>query len=167
MLSLFSCYIVLRVTVLQMKCWFSCESTQQGSIRKFLGLIQAGSYVIVICNCKSMSLQSRRWIDEIRGYHGVTWMREASRDRTRWKNDEEAFLLQWSEIGYRQIKSLDRSLQCKSTTRVNRILFWPQVHTCIYLYIQLWNYKGRFESSQPQVQMGDVNFTPYSCICFK
>ena len=41
--------------------------------------------------------QSRRWMDDIRGSQGVTWMR-AARDRTRWKNDEEAFLMQWSKI---------------------------------------------------------------------
>ena len=38
------------------------------------------------------------WMDEIRGSQGVIWMR-AARDRTRWTNDEEAFLLQWSKIG--------------------------------------------------------------------
>ena len=42
--------------------------------------------------------QNRRWTDELRKQAGITWQREAQ-DRLRWKNDEEAFLQQWSEIG--------------------------------------------------------------------
>ena len=42
--------------------------------------------------------QSRRWMDDIREFGGVTWMRNAQ-DRGKWKVDEEAFLQQWSEIG--------------------------------------------------------------------
>ena len=42
--------------------------------------------------------QSRRWTDELREHAGVTWQRKAQ-NRHRWKTDEEAFLLQWSEIG--------------------------------------------------------------------
>ena len=42
--------------------------------------------------------QSRRWMDDIKEYGGVTWMRTAQ-DRVDWKIGEEAFLLQWSEIG--------------------------------------------------------------------
>ena len=34
--------------------------------------------------------------DQIRGSQGAASMKE----RSRWENDEEAFLLQWSEIGY-------------------------------------------------------------------
>ena len=41
--------------------------------------------------------QCRRWTDELRNHAGVTWQRKAQ-DRQRWKIDEEAFLLQWSEI---------------------------------------------------------------------
>jgi len=41
---------------------------------------------------------SRRWTDELREFAGVTWQRRAQ-DRLKWKIDEEAFLLQWSDIG--------------------------------------------------------------------
>ena len=47
---------------------------------------------------RSRGRQCRRWIDEIREYGGITWTRTAQ-DRAKWKIDEEAFLLQWSEIG--------------------------------------------------------------------
>ena len=42
--------------------------------------------------------QSRRWMDDIKEFGGVTWMRLAQ-DRRRWNGDEEAFLLQWRDIG--------------------------------------------------------------------
>ena len=41
---------------------------------------------------------SRRWSDELKEHAGVTWQRKAQ-NRLRWKIDEEAFLLQWREIG--------------------------------------------------------------------
>ena len=41
---------------------------------------------------------NRRWLDDIKEYGKVTWKRTAQ-DRVKWKIDEEAFLLQWSEIG--------------------------------------------------------------------
>ena len=47
---------------------------------------------------RSRGRQCKRWIDEIREYGGITWTRTAQ-DRAKWKIDEEAFLLQWSEIG--------------------------------------------------------------------
>ena len=43
--------------------------------------------------------QSRRWSDELRDHAGVTWQMKAHQNRLRWKIDEEAFLLQWREIG--------------------------------------------------------------------
>ena len=49
-------------------------------------------------NTRRRGRQSRRWIDDIREYGSVTWKRTAQ-DRSRWKNDEEAFLQQWREIG--------------------------------------------------------------------
>ena len=39
-----------------------------------------------------------RWVDEIEMMYGVTWMRTA-RDRTLWKNHEEAFIQQWIDNG--------------------------------------------------------------------
>ena len=47
---------------------------------------------------RSRGRQSRRWMDEIKGSQGIVWMRSAC-DRKKWKNDEEAFLQQWREIG--------------------------------------------------------------------
>ena len=42
--------------------------------------------------------QSRIWMDNIEEYGSVTWKRTAQ-DRVESKADEEAFLLQWNEIG--------------------------------------------------------------------
>ena len=42
--------------------------------------------------------QNRRWRDELRTYNGIAWQQTAQ-DRVKWKIGEEAFLLQWSEIG--------------------------------------------------------------------
>ena len=47
---------------------------------------------------RSRGRQSRRWMDEIKGSQGITWMRSAC-DRKKWKREEEAFLQQWREIG--------------------------------------------------------------------
>lgn len=47
--------------------------------------------------------QSRQWTDELREHAGVTWQRKAQ-NRHWWKMYDEAFLLQWSEIGYRRMK---------------------------------------------------------------
>ena len=41
---------------------------------------------------------SYRWRDELSTNRGINWQKTAQ-DKVKWRNGEEAFLLQWSEIG--------------------------------------------------------------------
>ena len=48
-------------------------------------------------------------MDDLRVFRGVTWMRRVQ-DRRKWNKDEEAFLQQWSEMGW-----MDRITQVKKS----------------------------------------------------